>query len=451
MKTSFCLVVALTLVAGGCGPAPSPFDPGTDCPKLSYCGQCASRGGCAWCGDPKESSGGQCVAVGHSECGAPRAWAKTPETCPAPPADAGAPASSASSTATAEASPEQKAVGPEKLAAVRRALTRAFPQATVTEDVVSATVRLLREGPAPTASAARAAPREAAPISRRVQEKEHHLYLGDATHHRVKSISPASQPMQSEFTMALPMVRVTLPEKLDAANTTIATEIGDVDLSRDHLLGSIDLLHAKYGDAKHLGYRPARVDIITPARLANGRFGAMAIYLGYRGKTDRGPSFYMLEAGTATGDAKMIYFSPDMKPIASVTSYYLPTPFVSMRNTYSGGLTMQPAPNEDEPAQLVVNSFAVGEKDPYITVTVKYKRAPTMDVPLPVEITADAGARVALIAKTMGIESAVDLQGVLADLAKTFNWREYPHYETPAAPATSAPPAATSAPPAVPR
>src|SRR4029077_8046228 len=116
--------------------------------------------------------------------------------------------------------------------------------------------------------------------------------------------------------------------------------------SRDHLLGSVDLVAGKYGGADYLGYRPPRIDLITPARAANTRFGAIAVYLGYRNKADRGPSFYLLEAGTATGDAKMIYFSPSMKPITSVTSYYLPTPFVTMRNTYSGGLTMKPAPSE---------------------------------------------------------------------------------------------------------
>jgi hypothetical protein len=31
--------------------------------------------------------------------------------------------------------------------------------------------------------------------------------------------------------------------------------------------------------------------------------------------------FYLLEAGTATGDVKMVYLSPDMKPITKATSY----------------------------------------------------------------------------------------------------------------------------------
>lgn len=55
--------------------APAPFDPGNDCPKEPNCGQCASRGGCGWCGD-------QCMAVGAAACKA--TWAKTPDACPEP-------------------------------------------------------------------------------------------------------------------------------------------------------------------------------------------------------------------------------------------------------------------------------------------------------------------------------------------------------------------------------
>lgn len=417
------LALALSF-ALGCHSS-APFDPQADCPKEAYCGQCASRGGCAWCGDPNDSSKGQCVAVGHAECATPLAWSQTPDRCPAPPAP---------STTAIASSPNPEA---EKHAAIRKALNRAFPHANVSDEVVTK-VALLLSGPPPAHPSSKGM--ESAPVARRVQEKAHKLYLGDATHHRMKSAPPASQPLQSEFTLSLPMVRVTLPEKLDKDNSVIATEIGDVDLTRDHLLGSVDLVSGKYGGAGYLGYRPARVDLITPARLAHTRFGAIAVYLGYRQKTDRGPSFYLLEAGTATGDAKMIYFSPDMKPIPSVTSYYLPTPFVTMSNTYSGGVTMLPAPNEDEPEQLVIHSRAPGEKDPYITVTLKYRRAPTMEVPVPAEITADAAARVALIAKTMGISSAIELQPVLAELAKTLHWKQYPHYVTPAASAQPAAP-----------
>jgi hypothetical protein len=447
---SLSLVFALALAAGGCS-HPTPFDPAADCPKEAYCGQCASRGGCAWCGEPGDTGKGQCVAVGRAECSAPGAWNKTPDSCPAPPLQASTAATTASTAAPASA-PGPEAVGPEKLAAVKRALSHAFPQANVTDDVANALVQvLLQERKLGPAGASGATARERAPLQRTVHEKDHRLYLGDANHHRVKGMPPAAAGMESEFTMALPMVRVTLPETLEAGAAPLATELGDVDLSRDHLLGSVDLVAAKYGAAPYLGYRPARVDLITPARLANGRFGAMAVYLGYRARGDRAPSFYMLEAGTATGDARMIYFSPDLKPITSVTSNYLPTPFVTMRNTYSGGLTLAPAPAEDEPAELVVRSYTPGAKEPYITVTVKYKRVTTLDLPLPIELTADAGARVALIAKTMGVANAVELQEALANLGRSLSWRESPHYVAPTmpvAPASSATTPASSAAPA---
>ncbi|MFT3770495.1 MAG: hypothetical protein QM820_34130 [Minicystis sp.] len=448
MIRRFGFALALSFVLG-CQ-TPTPFDAATDCPKEAYCGQCASRGACAWCGDPADSSKGQCVALGHAECAAPAAWSKTPDHCPAPPSASKATASASTSSTS---SPTKKAIGAEKYESIRTTLQRAFPHANVTDEAVDGIAEVVMRLPAgPSEPGPGAIPREKAPLTRPVHEKDHRLYLGDATHHRVKSAPPESKPMESQFTLSLPMVRVTLPEKLDENNRIIDTELGDVDLTRDHLLGSIDLIDAKYGTKEYLGARPARVDLITPARSAHARFGAMAVYIGYRNKADRGPWFYMLEAGTATGDAKMIYFSPSMNPIPSVTSYYLPTPFVTMNNTYSGGLTMQPPPHEDEPDQLLVKSYVPGAKDPYIIVTVKYRRAPSFDLPMPIELTADAGARVALIAKTMGISSAVELQPVLAELAKSLHWEQYPRHVAPGASATpdttaTPAPSATPAPP----
>ncbi len=259
MKTISCFVLALVLGASGCSQAPAPFDPGAECPKVAYCGQCASHGACAWCGDPGDLSKGQCVAVGHSECSAPSAWSKTPDHCPAPPPDAVA--SSTSEPATTSSSPATEAVGPEKFAAIKHALSRAFPHANVTDSVVASIVEVLVQrrslGPG---GGLKAEQREAAPVTKHVQEKEHRLYFG------------------------------------------------------------------------------------------------------YRHKADRAPSFYLLEAGTATGDAKM-------------------------------------------------------------------------DLAVPLELTADAGSRVALIAKTMGLSSAVELQDLLAEIARGLMWQQYPHYESPAPPA----------------
>jgi hypothetical protein len=408
---------------GGCA-AQAPFVAKTDCAKLVLCGQCASRGGCFWCGVAGGAGGGQCLPMDASSCGAPQGRVQTPDQCAPPPVDAdfigkSGPAESKEGSAPETTEEKQRST-------VRTALTRAFPRATVTSKVLDGIVRLLLyrgSGPNHDGSG-----REVAPISKRVKEREHRLYLGDAIHYRVKGLPPASEPMLSEFMMTVPMVRVSLPQQLDRKDAKVQTEVGVVDLSADHLLGSIALITEKYGSPQYLGYRPARVDLITPARRSGSRFAAIAVYLGYRAATDRTPSFYLLEAGTATGEAKMIYFSPNMKPIPSVTSYYLPTPFVSLRNTYSGVMTMRAAPQEDEPDRLVVRSYAVGQKEPYITVSVKYQRAPVLDLPAPIEITADAGARVALIARTMGLSSAVELQTFLSNLGRNLSWREVPHW-----------------------
>lgn len=457
MRTVACLAFVLSLAAAGC--APSPYEPGTDCPKEAYCGQCASRGVCAWCGDPGDSSKGQCVAVGRAECAAPQAWSKTPDHCPLPPENATSPflaSSSAATTTTSESANEvasmKEAVGPAKFESIRRTLQKSFPSAEATDEAVAGVVAVLiaQKSRFSRAGVTSSKPQEKAPIERHVREGEHPLYLGHADHHRIKGMPPSSKPMQSQFSMALPMVRVHLPEKLEGDNPVINTAIGEVYLGRDHLLGSVDLLASKYAGAEYLGYRPERVDLITPARAAGSRFGAIAVYLGYRKKADKAPSFYMFEAGTASGDAKMIYFSPSFAPIKNATSYYLPTPFVSMRNTYSGYVKMRPAPDEDEPEKLFVESRAVGEQDPYLTVTVSYERQKEMDVPIPAELLVDAGARVSLIAKTMGLTHAEDLQNVLAELAKDFAWIEIPHYVTPGAPSASATAAPSASPAAAP-
>ena len=106
MNTTHSLLVLLALVGIGCT-THLPFKAQTDCSKITFCGQCASRGGCAWCGSTQDSSGGQCVAVGVSECSAPKALCQTPDRCPPPPLDAVAP-SLAMPTET-DASAEQQA------------------------------------------------------------------------------------------------------------------------------------------------------------------------------------------------------------------------------------------------------------------------------------------------------------------------------------------------------
>lgn len=426
-------LVVLALACSGCASLP-PFDAKVDCNKISFCGPCASRGGCVWCGAADESGSGSCqpaTALGPV-CAAPQTLFPTPDRCPLPP-------KSADHASTPAATP---AHGGETYGRIHSNLSQHYPLALRTKNGLDKFAqRLLYRGSGPNNDGSH---REVAPISTRVVESEHRLYLGDAIHYRKKAMPPAATPMLSEFMMTLPMVRVALPQKLLPNNTKIETALGIVDLSRDHLLGSIDLIAEKYGGAEYLGYRPARVELITPARLHGTRFGAIAVYIGFRTPEDRGPSFYLLEAGTANGEAKMIYFSPSLRPIERTASYYLPTPFVSMRNTYSGELAMHAAPHEDEPRRLIVRSYAEGAAEPYHQVTVQYRRASWLDRPETLQLIIAAGARVGLIGHLMGLANIVDLEPFLVNLARNLHWREYPHYEpsqaTPPSPAPAAQP-----------
>ena len=47
-----------------------------------YCGQCASRGGCGWCGDASDGSQGRCVQKDDASCASPATWSTTPGSLP---------------------------------------------------------------------------------------------------------------------------------------------------------------------------------------------------------------------------------------------------------------------------------------------------------------------------------------------------------------------------------
>lgn len=229
--------------------------------------------------------------------------------------------------------------------------------------------------------------------------------------------------MQSDFIGHLPMVRVGLPESIPTGKEeVIQTQIGDVYLSADHLVGSIGMIADKYGDSAHLGYKPERVDLITPPRLRGTRFGAIALYLGYKGLRDPAPSFYLLEAGTATGAAKVLFFGKTIDTVITQTSWYKPTPFAMPENKYKGWIQI----DGGDPVTLVVQDHEPGHTDPYITVTVQYEKVATMATKWPGDLTLEAAQRVAAIAEAMKVPSGVPLESIMAALGRGQKWLHEP-------------------------
>lgn len=236
----------------------------------------------------------------------------------------------------------------------------------------------------------------------------HAYYLGHATHSRVV------EPGKHSFTAHLPLVRVGLADT-DATAQVISTSIGDVD-PKDHLFQSVEQVAFKL--QSDLPQIPKRVDVITPQRSHGARFGAIAIYLGYYEKDAATPSFFILEAGTATGDSMVYFLSPDMSPIPPSRKWFVPTPFTNEQGFYAGELLM----NGNDPDELHVHSMN-SNKGVEVEVVVKYESTLPKYI-YPALLTAEAAARVGLIAIAKG-----DLvyEEILAPLGRLLEWIELPH------------------------
>jgi hypothetical protein len=311
---------------------------------------------------------------------------------------------------------------------VRKTLRAAFPghQGQIDDSLVDSVIHELQRRDVPGIGLLNLPAPPAAPTQ---AFESYPLYVAHAQHHRVLAMN-SDKPFHSEFVGYLPTVRVPLPQALNLNNESVWTAIGNVDFGRDHLAGSVELLTTLFQD--ELGYAPARVDLITPARVLGVRFAAIAVYLGYRNATDATPSFYVLEAGLATGQAAMLYLGPVINGTIVKRAGYTPTPFSSPDNTYTGTLEVV----GDEPSQLRIFSQAPGQAD-YIEVIVNYEAVATPPLILPVALTVEAVARVALIGKTMDVPVGMPslIEAALAEVAKLFiPWVEKPGWGPTAMP-----------------
>lgn len=237
-------------------------------------------------------------------------------------------------------------------------------------------------------------------------------YDASANHHRI-------YPPGDRFIGTLPMVRVTLPPTQAGAGT-VATAIGDY-LPQDHLFSSVAQLEWEYHDelqAAAPGSAVTRVDCIGPARKGGARFGAVSIYLGYRDGAAL-PSFWIVETGFATGQAAVPHLSADMSPIVTKRSYYQPTPFASDRNYYSATLTM----SGDDPASFHIEVRNQTWVPAHLVIDVTFAKPPSPSGVWPFFLTAEAGARVGLIAEKMGVQTP---ERILAPVGDLLPWIQRP-------------------------
>jgi hypothetical protein len=182
----------------------------------------------------------------------------------------------------------------------------------------------------------------------------------------VEAIHDRAIPDLDPFKGRLSMVRVTLPQT-NAQIADIQTGIGSVGV-RDHLYRSVEEFKTTYQEPPYT--HTTRLDLVTPPRELGVRFGAVSAYLGYTGGAL--PTFYVLEAGTATGDPKVPFACATID--GSIVAYggYHPTPFSNKSHVYRGTLTVV----GDSPAKLSMTSEATPHQ-PYITLTVTFTETTT--------------------------------------------------------------------------
>jgi hypothetical protein len=167
------------------------------------------------------------------------------------------------------------------------------------------------------------------------------------------------------FTGELGMVRV----RLHSTRPKIYHTAFGVVAPGDHLIDTVYEANQKY--SRQLGYEMKRLDLITPARQGL-RFGAISVLLGFRKASDRSPSCYILEAGTATGQPKVLYLGKEVGRPINAYSGYSPTPFACPSHAYLGTLTVK---ESDEPDQLKISSRVIKDgisQQPYIDITITW-------------------------------------------------------------------------------
>jgi hypothetical protein len=190
---------------------------------------------------------------------------------------------------------------------------------------------------------------------------------GGFRYYDVASTHERITPNYDPFVGHLSMVRVTLP-LTNSEVRDIQTGIGTVSVG-DHMYRSVQEFKQTYLDAPYS--HTTRLDLVTPPRELGLRFGAVSAYLGYTNGSAT-PSFYVLEAGTATGDPKVPFACATIDGSIIAFTGYQPTPFAKKSHVYRGSLQVV----GDNPDVLSITSEATAHS-PYIQITAKFTETTT--------------------------------------------------------------------------
>lgn len=220
-------------------------------------------------------------------------------------------------------------------------------------------------------------------------------WLARGTHHR-------TSPIESKFPVQLGFVEVSVCDGWEG--NPIETEIGTM-YAGDHKLYSLQVAKDYLKDvsaALQIKVPPLdRVHVISLARSGGARFGAIGVYLFYA-EGEKKPFSYVLEAGMATGESRVLYFGPDFHLPILRRSFYKPTPFSDPSYKYRGLVTLSEL---GEIEKLLVEAQKTDKDPAHIRIEIDYTPVPAKDAPnvFPAMLTIQAACRVAAIAEASGV------------------------------------------------
>ncbi len=428
MKGTLVLLAGL-LVLDGCAviDALSMDPPLLKCDGIPTCGQCISNPGCSWCGTHGDKARCMKVTDGLSKrvaaCGAEQPWTWELGTCPV------LPKVETTGDELLEATPEEdEGTGEfeeeygDAYEHIRRGLKNTYGNHLhqVSDRMVDGVVRSLHARYShPKLPKLKSVPSRHIPRGSSDDGKTY--YVVTPVHSRVALSEGCEQ-----FQQPVPMARYRLPE---TGQENISTSLGKA-YAGDRKFNNMKDLRDRV--SKSLGYSPARADVIAGIR-DWGRFAPVTLYLGYRNENDKAPSFYVVEAGIATGQSRTLYLAKDFdKNQVQAQSMYDPTQFANNAHWYNARLVMA----GDDPQMVTIFSGETKDIDKaYVKITLTYVKqyqAPKNIVAY--DYLLDASMRLAAIGEAVGLTRKNNtfgiLQGPLAYLGRTeLNWYAKPRKE----------------------
>ncbi len=235
-------------------------------------------------------------------------------------------------------------------------------------------------------------------------------YASKPVHDRAQSAP------HSRFMQPVPLIRFDLPP---TGRETIRTKVGWA-MPGDRKFNSLEDVGKRVEPT--VGYRPGRVELITAARWL-GRFASVAVYLAYRKADDPAPDFYMVEAGLASGEPRVVYLATSMKDPIDARAGYEPTPFATVNNWYKARLTLK----DGHPTNLLIQSFRQRDGDPYVTVNLSMRHTTDPKPIVPLQYLVMATMRLLAIGNALDTGPKGELvRTVLLPTVRQLPWMKLP-------------------------